>query len=165
MVSDLQGGDEIRTLKNNFITKYYQNSQSQRTDFEHIILESCLDNIVKKFRRHMKLMKPALDALLQKIAEDPTTYNLRNLLAFRKSLSEFEQKVAQCHRLVRSLTANDEDLVGFYLTHKDRRINDHEDMELLLESFCVDFEEIESEIKTFKDMIEDTNQFIRKEFI
>ena len=34
------------------------------------------------------------------------------------------------------------------------------------EKYCrVLDQEIESEIKTFKDMIEDTNQFIRKEFI
>jgi len=160
LVTDLQSGDEFRTLKNYFITKYYQSSQSKNTDFEHIILESSLDNVVKKFKRHLELMKPALDALLHKIAEDPGTHNLRNLLAFRKSLSEFEQKVGQCQRLVRSLMANDEDLVGFYLTHKNREITEHDHMELLLESYQADFEEIESEIKTFKDMIEDTNQFI-----
>lgn len=158
--SDLQSESEVRFLKNHSITKLYLGSRAQKTDFEHIVLESSLDNVVKKFKRHLEIIKPALDVLLHKVAEEPGTYNLRRLLAFRKSLSEFEQNVCQCLKLVRALTANDEDLVGLYLTHKDREITDHEDMELLLEAYCADFEEIEAEIKTFKEMIEDTNQFI-----
>ena len=158
--SDLQSESEVRFLKNHSITKLYLGPRAQKTDFEHIVLESSLDNVVKKFQRHLEIIKPALDALLHKVAEEPGTYNLRRLLAFRKSLSEFEQNVGQCLKLVRALTANDEDLVGLYLTHKDRKITDHEDMELLLEAYCADFEEIQAEIKTFKEMIEDTNQFI-----
>lgn len=158
--SDLQSETEVTHLKNHSLTKFYLSHRAQKTDFEHIVLESSLDNVVNKFKRHLEIIKPALDVLLQKVAEEPGTYNLRRLLAFRKSLSEFEQNVGQCLKLVRALTANDEDLVGLYLTHKDRKINDHEELELLLEAYCADFEEIEAEIKTFKEMIEDTNQFI-----
>ena len=160
LVTDLQSGVEFRSLKNHSITKYYQSARDKKTDFEHIILESSLDNVVKKFKRHLEIIKPALDSLLHTIAQEPATYNLRRLLAFRKSLSEFEQNVAQCLRLVKALMANDEDLVGLYLTHSTRDITDHEEMELLLEAYCADFEEIEAEIKTFKEMIEDTNQFV-----
>ena len=158
--SDLQSESEVRFLKNHSIAKLYLGSRAQKTDFEHIVLESSLDNVVKKFQRHLEIIKPALDVLLHKVAEEPGTYNLRRLLAFRKSLSEFEQNVGQSLKLVRELTANDEDLVGLYLTHRDRKIDDHVDIELLLEAYCADFEEIQAEIKTFKEMIEDTNQFI-----
>ena len=41
-----------------------------------------------------------------------------------------------------------------------RDLSDHQELELLLESYFADLEEIEAEIKTFKEMIEDTNQFI-----
>ena len=58
------------------------------------------------------------------------------------------------------MMSNDEDMVGLYLTKPQRNVNDHEELELLLESYFADFEEIEAEIKTFKEMIEDTNQFI-----
>ena len=58
------------------------------------------------------------------------------------------------------MMSNDEDMVGLYLTNPKRNVNDHEELELLLESYFADFEEIEAEIKTFKEMIEDTNQFI-----
>lgn len=71
------------------------------------------------------------------------------------------------------MLGNDEDLVQFYLTHPDRALTDHDEVtflipvtvpvpqvELLLEAYFADFEEIVAEIKTIKDMIEDTNQFI-----
>ena len=48
--------------------------------------------------------------------QDPATYNLRRLLAFRKSLSEFEASVTEVMKEVESLLGNDEDLVQLYLT-------------------------------------------------
>ena len=80
LVTDLQSGVEFRSLKNHSITKYYQSSRDKKTDFEHIILESSLDNVVKKFKRHLEIIKPALDSLLHTIAQEPATYNLRRLL-------------------------------------------------------------------------------------
>jgi len=142
------------------ITHYYKSSILQDSDFEHIILENALSNIVQKYKRHLDIIKPALDILLQQIAQDPATHNLRRLLAFRKSLSEFEQNVGQCMKVVQSLMSNDEDLVGLYLSRPRKDINDHEELELLFEAYFADFEEIEAEIKTVKEMIEDTNQFI-----
>ena len=160
-ISECDGAIPKYSKSNNSISSYYRCSLSDRESyFEHIILESCLSHVTKKFKRHLEIIKPALDVLLQQIALDPATYNLRRLLAFRKSLSEFEQNVAQCLKLVKSLMSNDEDMVGLYLTRPDRDVRDHEELELLLESYYADFEEIEAEIKTFKEMIEDTNQFI-----
>ena len=33
----------------------------QYQDFEQVILETALENVVKKFRRHMQIIKPALE--------------------------------------------------------------------------------------------------------
>merc|ERR1712168_1715039 len=63
-------------------------------------------------------------------------------------------------KVVQQLMAKDEDLVGLYLSRPNRQTEDHEELELLLEAYFADFEEIEAEIHTVKDMIEDTNQFI-----
>merc|ERR1719334_2741877 len=78
---------------NSTIKQLYQSLYSSSIDFEHIVLESALSNIVKKFHRHLEIIQPPLDILLQEIAQDPATYNLRRLLAFRQSLSEFESSV------------------------------------------------------------------------
>ena len=70
---------------------------------------------------------------------------------------------------------DDADMLSLYLTHPDRQdgeqveyknssiLNDticQEEVELLLGSYSADLDEIETEIKIFIDMIEDTDQFI-----
>ena len=51
---------------------------------------------------------------------------------------------------------DDEDMMSLSLTNE----GDKEDIELLLSSVAADLDEIETEIKIFIDMIEDTDQFI-----
>jgi len=142
------------------IRHLYQDLSSPSSDFEHIVLETALASIVNKFNRHLEIIKPPLDVLLQEITQDPATYNLRRLLAFRKSLSEFEASVKEVMKEVEALLGNDEDLVQLYLTSPEREVTDHTELELIFESYYADFEEIVAEIKTVKDTIEDTNQFI-----
>lgn len=142
------------------IKLYYQAYLHTSLDFEHIVLETALSNIVKKFHRHLEIIKPPLDALLQQIAQDPATHSLQRLLAFRKSLSEFEKSVTNVMKELEELMANDEDLVQLYLTNPERETTEHEEVELLIEAYYADFEEIVAEIKTIKVTIDDTNQFI-----
>ena len=54
------------------------------------------------------------------------------------------------------MLADDEDMMSLSLTNQ----NEKEDIELLLSSVAADLDEIETEIKIFIDMIEDTDQFI-----
>jgi len=154
--SDLNGKGDTKS----HIRHLYQDPTSPRSDFEHIVLETALASVVNKFNRHLEIIKPPLDVLLQEITQDPATYNLRRLLAFRKSLSEFEASVKEVMKEVEVLLSNDEDLVQLYLTSPERDVTDHTELELIFESYYADFEEIVAEIKTVKDTIEDTNQFI-----
>ena len=59
-------------------------------------------------------------------------------------------------KVLRNLLADDEDMMSLSLTNQ----NEKEDIELLLSSVAADLDEIETEIKIFIDMIEDTDQFI-----
>lgn len=137
----------------------YQKSV-QDLDFEHVILENALENIVRKFRRHLQIIKPALEMLLQQIEQNPETNGLKRLLAVKKSLAEFEQNVEHVMKVIRAVLGDDEDMLSLYLTHPDRREGEQEEVELLLSSYSADLDEIETEIKIFIDMIEDTDQFI-----
>ena len=57
---------------------------------------------------------------------------------------------------MRNLLTDDEDMMSLSLTNQGEK----EDIELLLSSVAADLDEIETEIKIFIDMIEDTDQFI-----
>jgi len=129
-------------------------------DFEFIILESALDNIVSKFKRHLKIKRPALDMLLQQIELQPETTGLKRLLAVKKSLLEFEQRVEHLMKVVQQLMADKEDMVDLYLTRPQRMVEQHEEVEQLFEAHAADLEEIVTETKIFNEMIEDTDQFI-----
>ena len=67
----------------------------QYQDFEQVLL-----NIVQKFRRHLQIIKPALEMLLQQIEANPEINGLRCLLAVQESLSEFEQIVELVSKVV-----------------------------------------------------------------
>lgn len=128
----------------------------QYQDFEQVVLETALENVVNKFSRHLHIIKPALEMLLQQVEANPETNGLRRLLAVKKSLAEFEQNVELVSKVLRNLLADDEDMMSLSLTNQ----NEKEDIELLLSSVAADLDEIETEIKIFIDMIEDTDQFI-----
>ena len=136
--------------------KLLRQKSVQYQDFEQIILETALENVVQKFRRHLQIIKPALEMLLQQIEANPETNGLRRLLAVKKSLAEFEQNVELVSKVIRNLLSDDEDMTSLSLTN----LGEKEDIELLLSSVAADLDEIETEIKIFIDMIEDTDQFI-----
>ena len=156
--------DQFKSSEKEYI-KLIGDSQMRKDDvtnldFEHIVLEYALENVVQKFKRHLQIIKPSLEMLLQQIELNPETNGLRRLLAVKKSLTEFALKVEHVKKVIRNILAKDEDMINLYLTKSDRKVGEHEEIELLLSSYSADLEEIETEIKIFIDMIEDTDQFI-----
>jgi len=128
--------------------------------FEHVILENALENVVRKFRRHLQIIKPALEMLLQQIEQNPETNGLKRLLAVKKSLAEFEQNVEHVMKVIKNLLGDDADMLSLYLTNPVREDGKQEEVELLLGSYSADLNSIDTEIKVFCDMIEDTDQYI-----
>lgn len=137
---------------------YQKNAQD--SCFELIVLEAALDHVVRKFGRHLQIIKPSVEMILQQIEANPETNGLKRLLAVKKSFAEFEQKVEHYAKILRNILADDEDMKSLHLSNEDDGANAHEDVELLLGSYSADLEEITTEIKIFIDMIEDTDQFI-----
>jgi len=150
-------GDRVSTESS--MRSLYQKS-TDSLDFEHVILENALENIVCKFRKHLQGIKPALETLLHQVEQNPETNGLKRLLAVKKSLTEFELKVEHVMKVLRGLLADDADMLSLYLGRPRVNEGDQEEVELLLGSYLGDLDEIETEIKMFIDMIEDTDQFI-----
>ena len=59
-------------------------------------------------RRHLRIKRPALEMLLQQIEQHPETTGLKRLLAVKKSLLEFEQRVEFVVRVVQQLVQDEE---------------------------------------------------------
>ena len=129
-------------------------------DFEHIVLEYALKNVVQKFRRHLQMTKPVLEMQLQVTERNPETSGFRRLLAVKQTLTEFDKRVKNVEKVVSSILLKDEDKKGFYLTMPENNVYGHEKLELLLSLNVADLEEIKTDIEFLIDMIENTDKFI-----
>ena len=129
-------------------------------DFEHVVLEVALEEVVRKLRRQLHILRPALELLLHQVEQNPETNGLKRLLAVKKSLAEFEVRVERVMKVLRNLLADDADLLGLYLRSSKGREGEPEEVELLLSSYSSDLDELDTEVKVYIDKIEDTDQFI-----
>ena len=135
--------------------KMLQQMSLKEEDFEHVIMEKAMENVVEKFRKHLQIMKPALEVLLQQIEENAETNELKKLLAVKKSLAQFQQNVDNVMKAINSLLDDDEEMKKMSLRNEEKG-----DIEQILDSFAADIDEIDTEIKICIDMIEDTDQFL-----
>eukprot|EP00092_Neocalanus_flemingeri_P002018 GFUD01002151.1.p1 GENE.GFUD01002151.1~~GFUD01002151.1.p1 ORF type:complete len:420 (-),score=120.15 GFUD01002151.1:146-1405(-) len=135
--------------------KMLQQINMKEQDFEHVMIEKAMENVVEKFKKHLQIMKPALELLLQQIEENAETNGLKKLLAVKKSLAQFQQNVDNVMKAVKSLLDDDKVMVKMKI-----RVEEKVDIEVILDSFAADIDEIDTEIKIFIDMIEDTDQFV-----
>merc|ERR1719186_277759 len=132
--------------------KMLQQMSLKEEDFEHVIMEKAMENVVEKFRKHLQIMKPALEVLLQQIEENAETNELKKLLAVKKSLAQFQQNVDNVMKAINSLLDDDEEMKKMSLRNEEKG-----DIEQILDSFAADIDEIDTEIKICIDMIEDTD--------
>ena len=64
-------------------------------------------------------------------------------------------------KLLRNLLGDDEAMLSLYLTRKQGNVEGgQEEVELLLNSYAADLDDIDTEVKILIDVIEDTDQFI-----
>ena len=64
-------------------------------------------------------------------------------------------------KVLRNLLGDNEAMLSLYLTRKQGRVEGRvEEVELLLNSYAADLDDIDTEVKILIDVIEDTDQFI-----
>jgi len=85
--------------------------------------------VTSKFNRHLSLIKPILNVLLEETVSNPSDTMLRRILAFKKSLMSFETSVVSVEKAVNSLLSNDLDMADLYLS-QDREMHEHEEVSL-----------------------------------
>ncbi len=86
--------------------------------------------MTSKFNRHLSLIKPILNVLLEETVGNPSDTMLRRILAFKKSLMSFETSVVSVEKAVNSLLSNDLDMADLYLS-QDRDEHEHEEVSLV----------------------------------
>ncbi|GAA6054356.1 hypothetical protein JCM3770_003333 [Rhodotorula araucariae] len=132
--------------------------------YEFRALEAALINIVTALETDLNNMRSHVVELLAHMEENIDRDNLRLLLHYSRKLSIFQKRATLVQECLDELLANDDDLSGMYLTAKaqgkPRAPNDHEEVELLLESFSKQCEEVVSEVETLAANVRHTEDIV-----
>ncbi|RXK35149.1 magnesium transporter [Tremella mesenterica] len=120
--------------------------------YEHRALESILVATANALEEEMAYCRRIVQQLLADLEDDINRENLKKLLHYSRRVVGFQSRARYVKRAVDELLDSDEDLSAMYLTSraqgKPRALHDHEQLELLLESFQKQVEEIVSEVDT-----------------
>jgi len=127
--------------------------------FEMLVLDNALYAVIGKFNRHLNMIKPIYKVLHEETVKRPSDKILRRILAFKKSLIAFDTNLSLIQSSIISFLENDLDMSNLYLSEK-RCESEHEEVELLLEGYRCDLEEIQLVVTTMLAQIDETKEYI-----
>ncbi|SGY14773.1 BQ5605_C013g07099 [Microbotryum silenes-dioicae] len=132
--------------------------------YEFRALETCLISVTTALDTELDNIRALVQELLQALEEHIDRDNLRLLLQYSRKLADFEKRATLVMQCLDEVLENDDDLAAMYLTEKlrdnSRLSNDHEEVELLLESFSKQCEEIVSEVEILSANVRSTEDII-----
>ncbi|ORX61520.1 Mg2+ transporter protein [Hesseltinella vesiculosa] len=127
-------------------------SQNDQLPYEFKALEAIFIAVTTSLQSELEALEIPVNRLLSDLEglvdleEGVNRDRLRDLLQLSKKLSKFEYDVISVRDAIEDVLEHDEDLAAMYLTAKKsgnpREADDHEEVELLLESYLKQTEEI-----------------------
>lgn len=107
--------------------------------YELRALESVLISVTSGLESEFEGVRDPVVRVLRALEEDIDRDKLRHLLVYSKKLGSFEQKARLVRDAIDDLLEADDDLAAMYLSDrahgKVRAENDHQEVEMLLESY------------------------------
>ncbi|KAJ1663501.1 magnesium ion transporter [Coemansia sp. RSA 25] len=132
--------------------------------FEFRALEALLISVVGSLQSDEEVLVSLVQNLLAFLEESVDRSKLRELLQYSKRLSRFEQKVLNIRDAIDEVLEQDDDLAAMYLTQKrngnPRAADDHEDVELMLETYLKQVEEIVNHVENVSSHVRTTEDVV-----
>ena len=141
-----------------------QNNTSGPTGlpYEFRALEAVLTSVTSELEADFEAVREPVIRILSELEDDIDRHKLRLLLILSKRVSTFEQKVKLVRDAIEELLEADDDLAAMYLTEKShdltRGLDDHAEVELLLESYNKLSDEIVQEAGNLVSGIRNTEE-------
>ncbi|KAI8099857.1 uncharacterized protein BX664DRAFT_273382 [Halteromyces radiatus] len=146
-------------------------SQNDQLPFEFKALEAILISVTSSMQSELEALEGPVNRLLSDleglvdIEEGVNQERLRDLLQLSKKLSKFEHDVSSIRDAIDELLEYDDDLAAMYLTAKKsghpRDASDHEEVELLLEAYLKQTEEITNETSRLISNMKSTEDVVQ----
>ncbi|KAI1100879.1 cora-domain-containing protein [Jackrogersella minutella] len=133
--------------------------------YEFRALEAVLQSATQELEADFEAVRDPVIRILSELEEDIDRHKLRILLVLSKRVSTFEQKAKLVRDAIEELLEADDDLADMYLTEKTRdvhrELDDHTEVEMLLESYHKLCDEIVQEAQNLVSGIRNTEEIIR----
>ena len=132
--------------------------------YEFRALEAILISVITGLDAEIGVLQSLVNELLKQLEEDVDRDRLRNLLVYSKKLSGFQKKATLIRNTFEELLDADEDLAGMYLSEKTqgkfRENENHDEIELLLESYLKQTDEIVQTADTLASNMRNTEEIV-----
>ena len=136
------------------LRNFQQSSKSTRTTvpFEWVILETILHRICFNMIELLEQLIPKIESSLSSLEQFVNWDKLRILMSCKRSIHSVQRQVDGLKRAITDILDNDQDMTDMYLSSKlptqhpryypKKNSSDHEEVELLLESYLKMMEEV-----------------------
>ncbi|KAI5867569.1 cora-domain-containing protein [Durotheca rogersii] len=142
-----------------------KNQNNGGLPYEFRALEAVLQSVTQEMEADFEAVRDPVIRILSELEDDIDRHKLRILLILSKRVSTFEQKAKLVRDAIEELLEADDDLAAMYLTEKTRDIvrplDDHTEVEMLLESYHKLCDEIVQEAQNLVSSIRNTEEIIR----
>ncbi|KAI1379859.1 cora-domain-containing protein [Hypoxylon crocopeplum] len=133
--------------------------------YEFRALEAVLQSVTQELEADFEAVRDPVIRILSELEDDIDRHKLRILLVLSKRVSTFEQKAKLVRDAIEELLEADDDLAAMYLTEKThdmhRQLDDHTEVEMLLESYHKLCDEIVQEAQNLVSGIRNTEDIVR----
>lgn len=133
--------------------------------YEFRALEAVLISVTQGLESEFEGVREPVVRILRELEEDIDRDKLRYLLIHSKKLATFEQKARLVRDAINDILEADDDLAAMYLTEhkqgKERREDDHQEVEMLLEAYHKVCDEIVEVSGNLISNIRNTEEVIR----
>mmetsp|Transcript_14195 Transcript_14195/g.20634 ORF Transcript_14195/g.20634 Transcript_14195/m.20634 type:complete len:373 (-) Transcript_14195:1356-2474(-) len=142
--------------------------------YELRALEAILINVCGTLNRSLLTLSPSVESVLDTLSSSTTAgfgsvqvaQSLDRLLPLENSMNEFGSQVEQIRNAMIEVLENDEDMSEMYLTDKmvtghRRRTDQHEDVEMMFETYLKQVDSILNEIRSIAKEVEVTENVIQ----
>ncbi|KAL6301437.1 hypothetical protein BKA93DRAFT_797437 [Sparassis latifolia] len=132
--------------------------------YEFRALESVLLSVLSALEAEMVFIRNLVGGLLAELEDDIDHDRFKRLLHYSRRLAGFQNRAKLVQEALEEVLEQDEDLAAMYLTGKqndiDRNPDDHEELEVLLESFAKQVEEIVNEAENMQSNVQSTQEIV-----
>jgi magnesium transporter len=129
--------------------------------FEFVAVEALLANVITQLDEDTEEIIRRIEHFLKSITFEKNTVDfqtLKTLLHFSSLIKQVETKVVGIRAAINEVLDSDEDLTNMYLTkkYKNEEIRNHDDAEMLFETYFKQTDEILSRVLGVKEDIQST---------